>query len=277
MNTYIQQITSTTNLSNQEAWWLLQHVTGKTSVELLLQDSLSAHEEQQLTAYLDQIIHQHKPLAYIIGFVPFLDLKIKVAPPILIPRPETEEWTGQLITALQPYSDKIHKILDLGAGSGVIGLSLARSFPHAQIFAADINPHALALTQENAQLNNVTNITTIESDLFSQLTEHSPFDLIVSNPPYIDPALQINLDHSVAHWEDHRALFSNKEGLEIIEKIMNDGSKYVSRTDLPYQLVFEHDGTQQEAIAQLAQQHGWHCSTKKDLFGQWRTSWCTLK
>lgn len=277
INQYIQKIITTTKLSSQEAWWLLQHVTGKTSTVLLLENSLSETEEKQLSVYLNQITIQHKPLAYIIGSVPFLDLTIKVIPPILIPRPETEQWVHQLILALQPYGNKINRILDIGTGSGVIALSLAKSFPKAQIFAVDINPQALRLTQENATLNQITNVTTIQSNLFASIAAGLTFDLIVSNPPYIDPAEQQSIDQGVTAWEDHHALFSNKCGLEIIEEIIKQAPRYLtSNNDLPYQLVFEHDRTQKEVIALLTQ-HDWYCSTQQDLFGKWRSSWCKLR
>lgn len=272
---YINHITKNTLLSTQEAWWLLEHITHKNQASLRLEATLSDDQKQQLQTYIDQIARQDKPLAYILGWIPFLDLKIQVQPPILIPRPETEQWVHELITSLQPYADKIHQILDIGTGSGVIALSLAKALPKVQIFAIDINPQAIALTKQNAQLHGIKNITTLESDLFTNIPASTKFDLIVSNPPYIDPMHLPTMQNSVKNWEDHAALFSHKQGLEIIQTIMHQAGTYLTNnSEPPYQLVFEHDCTQQAAIEQIGLQTSWQCITRQDLFGKPRTTWC---
>ena len=113
------------------------------------QRALTQAQQQKLDEYIDQIALQHKPLAYVIGWVPFLDLRIEVQPPILIPRPETEEWLDQLIQQLIPKSSQIRRILDVGTGSGVIALSACpKNSPLAQITAIDINPLALDLARK---------------------------------------------------------------------------------------------------------------------------------
>lgn len=275
MKSIINQIITQTNLSEQEAWWMLQHITNKTRQELLFHDhtALSPFELQTIHHWINKITQEHIPLSYLIGSVPFLDVTIKVVPPILIPRPETEEWVSQLINDLQPHQNNIKTILDIGTGSGCIALSLAKQFPHAIVTAIDINTQALQLAQENAELNGVNNILFIQSDLFEELT--SRFDLIVSNPPYIDPIHK--LMPQVANWEDNKALFAQDEGLQIIKQIIQQAPKYLNyHSELPYQLVIEHDQDQQEMIKTFASNHKFDCSTKKDLFGKWRTSWLRI-
>ena len=154
----INRITSSTNLSNQEAWWLLEHITAQSREKLLTTNDISKTQIDQLDQILLQIRQDKKPLAYILGFVPFLSLKIKVAPPILIPRPETEEWVEKTIAMLQPIQDQPLKILDIGTGSGCIALALAHHLPNAKITAIDINPQAIALATENTKINNISNV-----------------------------------------------------------------------------------------------------------------------
>lgn len=276
MQSYIDKITKSSNLSKQEAIWLLEHIS-QEKLSLLLHKNLTSQQEQLLKQYLHQIIHEHKPLAYIIGWVPFLNLHIKVSPPILIPRPETEEWVHQLIEKLSPYQGQIKKILDIGTGSGAIGLSLAQAFPHAQITAIDINPKALCIAQENAEINGIKNIIFLESDLFEKLDDQK-FDLIVSNPPYIPENMQNNLSLSVTQWEDPQALFSGITGLNLITKILKESQDYITyNPNLPFQLVIEIDTTQHETIKNLTQKYLWQCLLQKDIFGNWRTIWCTKR
>lgn len=270
---YIQLITQKTSLNQQEAIWLLEHITQKKYIDLLGLE-LNRQQITQLNEYIDQINQTHKPLAYIIGWVPFLDLKISVKPPILIPRPETEEWVHNLIQKLTPHQPKISKVLEIGTGSGVIGLALAKSLPSAQIYAIDINPEAIDLAQENAQINNIKNIVFLQSDLFKEL-ESQKFDLIVSNPPYIPQKASQNMALSVTKWEDPEALFAGELGINILEKIMQKTTQYLtSQPELPFQLVLEMDTSHSEIIPKIGEFYGFKCVPQKDLFGNWRTAWC---
>lgn len=271
----IAKITHDTNLSIHEAWWLLEHICNKTKVQLLGIETLTKQEQQLLDATLEQITKHHKPLAYIIGSVPFLDLTIKVQPPMLIPRHETEEWVDLLIKRLEPHKHEIHSILDIGTGSGCIAIAIAKAFPKAHIVALDINPKALNLAQDNATSNNIQNVTFLQSDLFGNIPTNHRFDLIISNPPYIDPALQSTLLPEVTNWEDHGALFAPQKGIEIIEKILEKASCFLhNSTTLPTQLVLEIDYTQKDTVLDRALAHGWTVQPYQDSFGKWRTIYC---
>ena len=126
-------------------------------------------EDMQATLdhWLDDMIYHHKPIAYILQEVPFGDLSITVRPPILIPRPETEEWVMDLIEKIKLSGARNLRILDMSTGSGCIALAFAHAFPDAQVFAVDISPFSLLLVSENKKKLNLTNVTCIESDLFS--------------------------------------------------------------------------------------------------------------
>lgn len=273
---YIKTILSKTKLSQQEAIWLLEHISGK-KYPFFSDLKLTENQQRMLDDSIDQISIHHKPLAYVIGWVPFLDLSIAVKPPILIPRAETEEWVHSLIENIDPYGNQIHTILEIGTGSGAIGLSLAKHLPKAQILAIDINDQSIELAKSNAKKNNIQNITFLNSDLFEKIKDQK-FDLIVSNPPYIPEDDASSINPSVINWEDPKALFSGKKGLDLLEKIVKESSSYILfNPSLPFQLVLEIDRTQNELLQKIGYESSWDCSIKKDLFGNWRTAWCKQK
>lgn len=270
----INSITAQTNLSPQQAWWLLEFVTNKTKVQLQFSnETLTPDQQKQLSKHIQEIAIDHKPLAYILGWVPFLDLKLLVQPPTLIPRPETEHWVHELIKSLVHAQNKNLTILDIGTGSGCIALSLAQAFPQSHVYAIDIAASALELAQKNAQLNNITNITFLQSNLFDNLPKDLQFDLIVSNPPYIDPAAQ--LEQSVANWEDHGALFASNHGMQIIEQIIQQTPHLLKKNnELHYQLVMEIDVSQGKIVERLLKDCGFATAKiHKDQFDRDRTAW----
>ncbi|OGB86339.1 protein-(glutamine-N5) methyltransferase, release factor-specific [candidate division TM6 bacterium RIFCSPHIGHO2_12_FULL_38_8] len=268
-----QLIKIQTNLSFQETCWLLEHVTKKSHAELMLTKQLTDQEMADLDSTIAQL-KDHKPLAYILGFVPFLDLKMQVKPPILIPRHETEEWVAKLIETLKPFASQIKKICDIGTGSGCIALALAKNFPDAKVTAIDINQQVLDLAVSNAKLHGIKNISFLKSDLFDELPKNAKFDLIVSNPPYIDPACAPTLPAQVSAWEDHQALFASDSGLYIITKLLQNAPKFLQKkSTLPVQLILEIGHDQHEKVLKLAKTVGWQAQALKDSFDKWRTIW----
>ena len=270
----INHIVQSTNLTTQQAWWLLEFITNKNRLQLQFSsESITPTQQQKLNEYINQIAAHHKPLAYILGWVPFLSLKLLVAPPTLIPRPETEMWVDELISMIKNNTKKPLTILDIGTGSGCIALSLAQAFPTAQIYAVDIASSAIELAQKNAIENKVKNIAFLESNLFENLPENLKFDLIVSNPPYINPLAK--LDSSVLAWEDHKALFANNKGLQIIEQIAEKAHNYLKKNDdLSYQFVMEIDSLQGNIIKNILKKHAFNkIEIKKDQFERHRTVW----
>lgn len=242
--------------AEQVAWWLLQAATGKTKEQLLTHNhtAITATVAQKLDTMIDEHIVDHKPIAYIIGSVPFLDLTIFVEPPTLIPRPETEEWVARLIQQLQPVAHQRLTILDLCTGSGCIALALAQALPRAHIVGIDIAPAAVALAQRNAAYNKITNVSFVESDLYTQLPSQQ-FDLIVSNPPYISQQQWRDLPVAVRNWEDEGALIADDQGLAAIARIIKQAPRWLSRNNLfkdfniPM-LVIEIDYRQSAAVSQ---------------------------
>lgn len=271
----INSIVQQTNLSSQQAWWLLEFVTNKTRTQLQFStETLTSEQQQKLEMHIKEIAIDHKPLAYILGWVPFLDLKLLVTPPTLIPRPETENWVDEVINAIRKTKTEYLTILDIGTGSGCIALSLAQAFPIAHVYAIDIASSAIELAQKNATLNNLSNVTLLQSDLFSNLPQDLQFDLIVSNPPYINPAAQ--LQASVLNWEDHGALFAKNQGMQVIEQITQKAHHHLKKNnELKHQLIMEIDASQGNIVKELLEHQGFDSvEIRKDQFDRDRTVWC---
>jgi release factor glutamine methyltransferase len=174
-----------------------------------------------------------EPAQYLTGKQEFWGLEFEVAPGVLIPRPETEhliEVALERIGALR--RDAALRIADVGTGSGSIAVALAKELPNAQIVAADISPDALAFAQRNAtRLGFANRIQFVESDLLAAihgpiegLMINVPFDLIVSNPPYVAGDEAATLPREVRDHEPHVALFGGPTGIEIYSRLIEQAS-----------------------------------------------------
>jgi len=221
--------------AEQEAWWLLEKLTNKSKTWLLTntEASISANKQAQLTQWITDRVKHNKPLAYILGSVPFCNLEILVKPPILIPRPETEEWVSWLIEQLKQANFTKFTALDLCCGSGCIGLAIAKAFPKSKIIGIDINIQAINLSLENKAHNKIENIEFIQSDLFQNLPSNFSYDLIISNPPYLAKQELSQLDPEVKNWEDHLALAAQDEGMYFYHKIFKESPKYLVPINIP--------------------------------------------
>ncbi len=260
----------------QVAWWLLEKITTKSKATLLAHRNiiLSKQQQAQLEQWIDEHIHQHKPLQYILGTVPFNGVELFVEPPVLIPRPETEEWIINLIGQLDKLDTKKLTILDLGCGSGAIALTLAKALPDAHIFGTDISEVAIQLSKKNAQHNKINNVTFLLSDLFDEIKPALKFDLIVSNPPYISHDEWKKLDPMVTEWEDEQALIADHHGLGIIEEIIKQAPQHFKENnELKMhgigQLYLEFGYRQAPRVKELLQKALYdHIKVVKDLEGK---------
>lgn len=234
--------------AHQYAWWLLEALTKQTKTDLLLSKKLCLnHEQEQLLAqWIHDITELHKPIAYILGDIPFGPLSIMVRPPVLIPRPETEEWALNLIDQIKQSSATTLNILDLCTGSGCIALLFAYMLPNTHVYAVDICSDALTLAEKNRKKLEINNLTIIKSDLFYQLPDIK-YDLIISNPPYITADEYDQLEPSVQQWEHKHALYAQNEGLFVINNIINEAPTYIN----PNRALQEH------GIKQLYIEIGW--------------------
>ncbi|WP_367874637.1 peptide chain release factor N(5)-glutamine methyltransferase [Luteolibacter sp. Populi] len=161
------------------------------------------------------------PIQHLLGSVLFHRRDFKCDARALIPRPETEELAEWLLkNAPLPSSPRI---LDMGCGSGVLGLTLAAEIPAARVTLADISPEALVLSRENGRELEVTNASFVESDLFSALGEES-YDLIVANLPYVPERDRPTLARELAHDPD-LALFSGPDGMDLIRRFVPEAAR----------------------------------------------------
>lgn len=195
-----------------------------------------------------------EPLAYVIGYVPFLDCQIWLDSHPLIPRPETEYWVEEAIRSIKKKGSEV-KILDLCAGSGCIGVAVAKALPKSRVAFAEIDGEHLTTIQENLA-QNISMIDNrfelIESNLFENVSGR--FDFILTNPPYIDPALDRTED-SVKNYEPHLALYGGQNGLEIIAQIIKQATHHLSSEG---ELWIEAEPEQMKDIVELLKSAGFH-------------------
>jgi release factor glutamine methyltransferase len=275
MNTSLQAILRTTearlesvsDAPAREAEWLLEHVTGlKRSEQILNLNNILPTDQRVALGQLVARRAQGEPLAYVMGEQHFWTLLLKVSPAVLIPRPETELVVERALHHL-PAKQAAH-VLDLGTGSGAIALAVARERPHAQVLAVDESPSALAIAQENALLNQVSNVSYLRSDWFTAVPRQR-FNLILSNPPYIaegDP----HLEAAVLAHEPTAALIAGHDGLAAIRQIIEHAEDFLAPSGW---LVLEHGWQQAGEVRQLLESAGW-CSVAShaDLVGHERVT-----
>ncbi len=203
------------------------------------------------------------PLAYIIGYVPFLHTTIFLDGNPLIPRTETEFWVGETIVEIKTRQLVKIDVLDLCAGSGCIGVAVLSALKNAHVDFGDINADHLSTIEKNIDANGIiaTRTRLIESDVFSNIT-HS-YDYILANPPYIDPN-QDRAEESVKAHEPHLALYGGRDGIEVIEKILEGASSHLNPEGV---LFIEHEPEQVGLIHELATRNGFVAETLTDQYG----------
>jgi len=239
---------------NQEEKWLLE-------------EKYKGAESEAFRAGVS-LLHAGTPLAYLIGYIPFLHTKIYLDSKPLIPRSETEYWIEKAIYTMSGRQDKI-KVLDLCAGSGCIGVAVAFHTQNTTIDFAEIDSAHLSTITKNLKENNIhsdrTNI--LISDLFNQV--NAKYDFILTNPPYIDPVLD-RTEESVKAYEPHQALYGGEFGMEIITKIIFQAKEHLNQSG---QLWIEHEPEQSTEITKLASLAGFsHTTTFPDQYGRLRFS-----
>ena len=187
------------------------------------------------------------PVAHIIGYRDFWSLRFKVSPATLIPRPETELLVE---LALGLNLAQHSKVLDLGTGTGAIALALASENSNWSITGLDKSSQAVALAKDNAIINKLERVNFILSDWFSAV-EHRQFDLIVTNPPYIEDDNHYLLQGDV-RFEPSSALTSGMDGLDDIRLIVSQSKRYL--TDKGW-LMIEHGYQQSSQVIDILKAH----------------------
>ena len=166
------------------------------------------------------------PVALLVGYKEFYQIRVKVSRDVLIPRPETEFVVAETLT--YAASHQFERFLDVGTGSGAIALALAHEDENVTGVAVDISADALAIAQENAEtLELADRVTFMESDLFANVPTEPLFDAIVSNPPYISKPDYDKLSNTVRDYEPALALTPGDSGLEILELLIAEAPAFL--------------------------------------------------
>ena len=251
-----------TENSKIDALVLLQHATGKSRTQILAFDDTEIDEKVRLklTALLDRRL-SGEPIAYILGEKEFWSLPLNVSKSTLIPRPDTEILVEK---ALQIALEKLQenpphfRILDLGTGTGAIALALASELSSIcqkrqislEIIGVDLMPDVVALAQSNAERNKL-NVKFLQSRWFENIT--GKFDLIVSNPPYID-AQDEHLRQGDVRFEPLSALVANDAGYADLRHIIELAPVYLNSNGV---LLLEHGWQQGEKVRSIFQENHW--------------------
>jgi release factor glutamine methyltransferase len=201
---------------------LLGKALGVPRIELYLQHDRPLRE-QEVAAFRDLLRRRakHEPLQLILGSVEFCGLKLNVLPGLLIPRPETEELVEKIVQSL-PHDQPL-RALDVGTGTGCIAIALAAALPKLIVDAVDDDFDAVRCAQQNAeQLHLNDRVCARAADLFStRLMQivRPPYDLVISNPPYVTAAEHETLAPEVTQYESRRALVGGADGLAFYRRI----------------------------------------------------------
>jgi len=231
---------------------LIQHVIQQPLSWLIAFGEKNASAEH-IKVFYDLVAQRQKgqPIAYLIGERDFWSLTLSVNEHVLIPRPDTETLVEAALDCLTQLSSNLN-ILDLGTGSGAIALSLAKECSHANVVAVDFSTNALEVARVNGSRNNINNVRFIQSDWFNSLDLDTKFDLIASNPPYIDEQ-DPHLDQGDLRFEPSSALIAPQNGLADLKNIIKNAPNYLNNNGW---LILEHGYNQAEAVELLFKQYG---------------------
>lgn len=263
------------------SWAVLQlkmFDTAKLDAEVLLAETVQQNRTwlktwsdkaltpEQMLAFEEKVERRRngEPVAYIVGRQDFWTLSLKVTPATLIPRPETEHLVELALTKVAPQGS--HRVVDLGTGTGAIALAVASERPEAQVWAMDLSADALVVAEYNRQKYRLDNVTCHQGHWLRDW-QGEPFDLIMSNPPYIDqddPHLQD------LTFEPTSALVAAEQGLSDIKEITQQATTHL--TPLGW-LMFEHGYEQGPKVRAILQNHGFvHVETLSDYSGHDRVT-----
>ena len=260
-----------------DAWYLLEYVTG-VSKAMYFAEPDRAVSEENADRYIDCIRRRaaHIPLQHITGEQEFMGYPFHVNEHVLIPRQDTEILVEEAIRVMRPKM----KVLDMCTGSGCIVLSILKMcrekyyMTDLQGIGVDVSEEALKVARENGRRLGVP-VTWIQSDLFAKIPEEEKYDVIVSNPPYIETAVIDTLQEEVRLHDPYIALDGKEDGLYFYRRIISEAGKYLKTQG---KLMFEIGCDQAEAVEELMKNAGYEQITvKKDLAGLDRVVYGTLE
>ncbi len=246
-----------------EAKQIIKHITGLTAAQILANynKKLSEYQENNLIA----LVHQREvryPLQYIFGEWDFYGRSFSVGPGVLIPRADTEILIEHCIEFLKNH--QAAKILDLCAGSGCIGITLAKEFENSSVFMVEKYDEAIRYAQKNVERLNVTNAECIRGDIFESAAAEGKYSLIASNPPYI-PQEEMSIVSPETKFEPETALLAENGGMQFYEAIIKN---YKNSLESGGMLCFEVGINEAQRVSELLKNAGFtDITVKKDLAG----------
>ncbi len=243
---------------------LLANLLNKNPLELLLylDEEVDPEIEQRYDEQLTKLVNR-EPLQYVMENVNFYGNTFFVNSNVLIPRFETEELVENTLKFIEYYfSDQDLKIIDLGTGSGCIGITLKKKLPASQVSLVDVSKDALEIAEKNAkQLQ--ADVTCVESDFWDKI--NGKYHIVISNPPYLKNNEEV--ESIVVQNEPHLALFAGEDGLDCYRKILMNIQNYLEDE---YLIAFEIGADQKDELTNLFQTTfpDAEIITKKDLQGR---------
>jgi release factor glutamine methyltransferase len=246
---------------------LIGHVLGWERVHVLSRTEQLVPEEAWIR--LQDLVCRRinrEPLQYLTGEQEFYGLVFRVAPGVLIPRPETEILVEKALGLIENRSLSDVRFVDIGTGSGCIAISIAHEIPSALGWAIDISAAALRIARENAIRHKVNErISLVQSDLLECFPPKECFDLVLCNPPYVARRDSGSLPSEVRDYEPREALFGGEDGLEMYRRLLPE---VFSRLATGGYLLLEAGAGQAEWIGQQAKKEGFSLEmTVNDLQG----------
>lgn len=235
------------------AEFILAHVLGTTRpAAAAFPSRVLADKERHHFWHLVLERAKRTPLAYVLGFQPFMGLDIEVSPSVLVPRPETEQLVEAVLDAVKKEGERPLNILEIGTGSGCISVALASRLPQAVVYATDISQAALKLAEKNARKHRVEGrIRFLREDIFKpDARSGGPWaDVLVTNPPYVPTEELRRLEPEVLQ-EPFLALDGGKDGLHAIRAILSGAPRLVKAGGW---LALEIGEDQAQAVVKLIQ------------------------
>lgn len=230
---------------------LMQHVVQQPLAWLIARGDKQALAEHT-TKFFKAVAQRQRgvPVAYIIGSRDFWTLSLSVDENVLIPRPDTETLVEHALELLPEHSPL--QLLDLGTGSGAIALAIAKERPQAHVLAVDLFEGALAIAQKNALINKIPNVSFLQSSWFAAIDSQTKFELIASNPPYVEKG-DPHLEKGDLRFEPDTALIAKDDGLADLCEVIETAPNYLASTGC---LIVEHGFEQADEVAAIYKQTG---------------------
>ena len=254
---HYKKIINNENLEIEAIYYIIEELCHITRSELLLNKNEEINDtiKNKIINIIDNYINNHIPVQYLIGYSYFYGYRFIVNNNVLIPRFDTEIVVDKILE--EAKKNNIKTIVDIGTGSGCIAIVLKKELPNTNIYAIDISHEAIEVAKENQKLMNV-DITFIENDLLNNI--NMKFDMIVSNPPYID--INDSISDVVKDHEPSIALFSPNHGLYHYEKILEQSKNCLNKKGI---IILEIPSTRTNELIEIVKKYYQNCEVYQDL------------